>query len=241
MTWTPEKRPRTIGPVRTVFFDFGGTLVEPQPALDLWLRVTRGCGLDLRREALAAALTEADRELLPRYFDYKGRMPEFWALRDRLVLGRVGVPDPDGKIAAEIERRFKTGETYRVYPEAPEALESLRRRGYGLGIISNNTDDLLVMLDRLGLAKYFDHVTYSQEVRAEKPDPAVFRLALERAGCRPEEAVHVGDLYEADVVGARTVGLAPVLIDRHDRRPEADCLRIRNLLEVEGLLKGRNF
>ena len=241
MTRTPEDRRAAIGPVHTVFFDFGGTLVVTQPAIDLWLRVMRDRGLEVDRDALAGALVEADRRYRPLYYDYKGRMREFWAENNRLVLERLGVRDPDGTLATEIDRRFMTGETYHVYPEAREALEALRNRGYGLGIVSNNTDGLLVVLDRLDLARCVDHVTYSQEVRAEKPDPAVFRLALERARCAPAEAVHVGDIYEADVVGARAAGLTPVLIDRHDRRRDADCLRVRDLREVEGLLRGRNF
>ena len=241
MTRTPEDRRTAIDPVHTVFFDFGGTLVESQPPTDVWLRVMRGVGVDVNHDALAEAIAEADRRYHPLYYDYKGRMREFWLENNRLILERLGVRDPEDTLAKEIDARFMTGETYRVYPESHDALESLRRRGFGLGVLSNNTDGLLTILERLGLARCFDHVTYSQEARAEKPDPAVFRLALERAGCAPAEAVHVGDSYEADVVGARRVGLTPVLVDRGDRHREADCLRIRDLREVEGLLGGRNF
>jgi len=228
----------TAPAVRTVFFDFGGTLVEVQPAIELWLRVLEETGLRPSREDLVEALGRTDAELLPKVYGYKGRMPQFWAEYDARLLARLGVAD-DGTLAAEIERRFKTGETYRVFPGAHEVLESLHAQGYGLGIVSNNTDDLLVILRKLGLARHFDHVTYSQEVRADKPDPAVFRAALERAGCAAAQAVHVGDRYEADVVGARRAGITPILIDREDRQRDADCLRVRDLGGIEALLKGR--
>ena len=55
-------------------------------------------------------------------------------------------------------------------------------------------------------------------------------------GMAPREAVHVGDTYEDDVMGARSAGLRPILVDREDRHPEADCLRVRNLREVEALV-----
>ena len=224
--------------MRTVFFDFGGTLVEAQPAIDVWLRVLEETGMRPASEDLEEALARTDAEFVPRLYEYKGRMPRFWAEYNARLLSRLGAED-DGTLAAEIERNFKTGETYRVFPEAHEALEFLRAQGYGLGVVSNNTDDLLAILPKLGLDRHFDHVTYSQEAGAEKPDPMVFRLALRRAGCAAAEAVHVGDRYDADVVGARRAGIAPILLDREDRRRDADCPRVRDLRGIEALLEGR--
>jgi HAD superfamily hydrolase (TIGR01509 family) len=109
----------------------------------------------------------------------------------------------------------------------------LKGQGYGLGIISNNNDDLRKQLIMLELSGYFDSVTYSQEAGANKPDPTIFQLALKRAGCSPNEAVHVGDSYEKDVLGARRIGIMPILVDRDDHHSEADCLRIRDLREVD--------
>jgi len=70
-------------------------------------------------------------------------------------------------------------------------------------------------------------------VGADKPEPAIFLAALERAGVNAAEAVHVGDQYKLDVVGARGVGINPILIDRYDLYPEvSDCPRIRSLTEL---------
>ena len=81
----------------------------------------------------------------------------------------------------------------------------------------------------LDLVKYFDTITYSQEAGAEKPDPAPFRLALQRANRAPWECLHVGDSYEMDVVGARGVGIEPILIDRRMKYSGADCVTVRDL------------
>jgi len=79
-------------------------------------------------------------------------------------------------------------------------------------------------------------VTYSQEARAEKPNAAIYRLALKRAGCRPDDAVHVGDWYEGDVIGARGVGITAILIDRESKRPETDCVRITDLRQLKDVM-----
>jgi putative hydrolase of the HAD superfamily len=70
------------------------------------------------------------------------------------------------------------------------------------------------VLDRCGLAPLLDGVVSSAEAGALKPDPAIFALALDLAGCEPEEALHVGDTVEEDVEGARAAGVRALLVDR---------------------------
>jgi putative hydrolase of the HAD superfamily len=77
----------------------------------------------------------------------------------------------------------------------------------------------------------------SREVGANKPEPAIFLAALERAGVSAPEAVYVGDQYQTDVLGARGVGIKPILIDRFDLESEAsDCPRIHSLMELPAYL-----
>jgi FMN phosphatase YigB (HAD superfamily) len=86
---------------------------------------------------------------------------------------------------------------------------------------------------------YFDFLVASAGVRSEKPHPAIFRAALERAGTRPEETIHVGDSLTADVGGARASGIVPVLLDRRGRyTPDetAGATIIRSLEELPALL-----
>ncbi len=68
-----------------------------------------------------------------------------------------------------------------------------------------------------------DFVVDSGAVGVEKPDPAIFRIALERAGVSAAEAMHVGDLFPVDVVGARRAGLEPVLLDPLGRYADRGC------------------
>jgi putative hydrolase of the HAD superfamily len=80
-------------------------------------------------------------------------------------------------------------------------------------------------------------VVTSKEVGVDKPNPLIFQAALQRAVVDASEAVHVGDQYKMDVVGARGVGINPILIDRYNLYPEvSDCPRIRNLSELADYL-----
>ena len=102
-----------------------------------------------------------------------------------------------------------------------------------MGLLTNLTRDMLPLCRELGLESYLDFVVTSGEAGADKPQPAIFLAALERVGVNASEAVHVGDQYKLDVVGARGVGITPILIDRYDLYPEvSDCPRIRNLSEL---------
>ena len=88
------------------------------------------------------------------------------------------------------------------------------------------------MFARLGLTSTVDAVFDSCEEGVEKPDPRFFKVALERVGGRADTTVHVGDLFHVDVVGARAAGIEPVLLDVADLYPQADCTRVRSLLEL---------
>jgi len=74
-------------------------------------------------------------------------------------------------------------------------------------------------------------------VGAEKPNPAVFVLALRRAGCAAEDAVFVGNDVEADVGGARGVGIRPVWLNRQKLDLKPGCPTIESLEEPLPLLE----
>ena len=95
------------------------------------------------------------------------------------------------------------------------------------------------LVSQLGLAGLFDITVRSADVGAAKPDPAIFRAALSRAGVEPHEAVHVGDQISSDIQGARAVGIRPVLVDRDGNHPRyRECPRIDSLSELPCLLDG---
>jgi len=70
-----------------------------------------------------------------------------------------------------------------------------------------------------------------------KLDPAIFLLAIESVGVRPQEAIHVGDTCDSDVVESRLADLTPVLLDRNDLYGEVDCLKITGLGDLVELIR----
>ncbi len=100
------------------------------------------------------------------------------------------------------------------FPEAAAALAALRERGLTLVCVSNWDVSLSDVLERCGLAEHFDGFATSAQAGALKPDPAVFRLGLEIAGCSADRVLHVGDTVEEDVAGAQAAGIRALHIDR---------------------------
>ena len=125
-----------------------------------------------------------------------------------------------------------------LYEDVVPTLQHFRDEGFKLAIVSNWDTPLDPLTERLGIADYFDAIVASHDarVRSEKPDPHIFNYALAAVGVSAEEAVHVGDTYEADIVGARDVGIRPILIDRANTQTGRWKETIQSLTELPGLL-----
>jgi putative hydrolase of the HAD superfamily len=125
-----------------------------------------------------------------------------------------------------------------LYDDVIPTLQRLQDDGFKLAIVSNWDTPLDPLTERLGIAKYFDVITASHDVRVRsaKPDPHIFEYTLKAVGVSAEETVHVGDTYEADIVGAREVGIRPILIDREGSQAGIWHETIRSLAELPKLL-----
>ncbi len=100
--------------------------------------------------------------------------------------------------------------------DAREVLRTLRRDGARLGLVSNCSSDVRAMLEASGLLPYFDDVVLSAEVGLMKPDPRIFRLALDRLGAAG--GTYVGDGNDDELAGARRAGMKDVLLDLGEGR-----------------------
>jgi len=224
--------------LKTVFLDAGGVLVVPN-----WARVADTLGLHgvtTSATTLASAELHAKRQLDA---EFKGTLPaarpDGWAYFD-LVLRHAGVPHGAAVVAAYADLR-EYDARWNLWEHVPEgvtsALERLRGLGLTLVVVSNTNGTLKALLERIGLAPHVDLVVDSFEEGVEKPDPRLFRIALDKAGARAESTVHVGDLYYVDVVGARAAGLRAVLLDAAGLSPDCDCPRVRSLGELADRLR----
>jgi putative hydrolase of the HAD superfamily len=164
----------------------------------------------------------------------------------RSVLG--GLPAASGmgerariELAARLAPVLRAAPTERLWsapmPRIHEALEALRAQGLSLVVVSNSDGSVERGLAAVGLRPYFDAVIDSHHVGFEKPDPRIFQAALAQAGAHSERVLHVGDLYAADVVGARAAGLHALLLDPYGDWEGVDCERSRDVLELAGRLR----
>ena len=93
------------------------------------------------------------------------------------------------------------------------ALAAARARGVRVAVVSNSEGKLEGLLAELGVLASLDMVIDSGIVGVEKPDPRIFRIALDRFGVAPSRTLHLGDVYGTDVLGARAAGLRVALVD----------------------------
>ncbi len=222
--------------IRVVFFDVHDTLIycrltPPQ----IFVQLLEEVGRALLPSAVEA-LYPKPQQLEQLRAQAKGCEDEFWLSFNAQLLQELGIVDPNGRLARHLTEGFKDVRWWAVYPDVKPALRDLRGAGYRLGVIANARHLLQGRLGYLELMGYFQAITYSEEAGFEKPDPRIFQLALERMKCVPEEALHVGDRYLEDIQGARGAGLQAVLLDRNNSQPDAECKRIRSLVELRDLL-----
>lgn len=224
------------GVTGALLLDAHGTLLELQPPAPALQRVLRErCGIELTLEqaqrAIAAEVAYYRAHLHEGYDDaavdeLRGRCSQ--ALREALAGERV----LDALGADELTEVLLEALQFRPYPEVPEVLAELRRRGIATVVASNWDASLPRTLAKLGLRDQLDGVVTSAQCRVPKPNPEVFRAALGLVRASPEDAIHVGDSLEEDVTGARAAGIEPVLIGR-DGRPAPDGVRtVRSLREL---------
>lgn len=224
--------------MKAVLLDVLGTLVEleaPGPALRE--EIERRTGVDVGEERAAAAFAAEISYYLAHHMEGRD-MDAVDALRDRcageirrsLALGALDHATAREAMLAALR--------FRAFPDAEPLLRELKRRGVRLVAASNWDASLPEALERAGLARYLDGAVSSAVVGAAKPDPAVFRAALELAGCAPHEALHVGDSPEADVAGASAASVPVVLLDRHGGLPDPPppARKVGSLRDVPSLI-----
>jgi 2-haloalkanoic acid dehalogenase type II len=205
--------------IRAVFFDLGGTLLSniqiPLVNMPVLEEAARRLGVDGGLSGIIGAFIAASRQANARYVNrpfYLHR--ELFLDTARRLLDILGQEQSEefSEWLYRAQREVMIGQLV-LREDCFETLDALRSRGLLLAIVSNIDDDWLEpMMENLGLRSYFDHWISSEEARSCKPDPGIFRYALARVGCGPDEVIFVGDSRVHDIQGARAVGMRSVLI-----------------------------
>ena len=208
-------------PVKTLLFDFGGTLDADGVAWkERFHALYRAEGLNLDGEAFAPAFYAADDPLiggLPSTTDLSGTVHALTANLEGELARRVdanGSGDRGRRVASAFLSKAAS-----IFERNRPILKVLSAR-YRLGIVSNFYGNLEAVCDSAGLCSFFEVLVDSHCVGAEKPDPAIFRAALEGLGATPEETVLIGDSLRRDREGARRMGMRFIWIAPPDAQSE---------------------
>ncbi len=211
--------------IKAIFFDAAGTLIYlPRPVGEHYADVARRFGVAWDPAQVERAFRKAWANSPDRVSDHRPRLDDdkgWWrglvgdVLADVLTPSQRAEFDTEGYFEA-VYAHFAQPGVWSAYPEASEVLDTLRGREIALGVISNFDRRLYAVFDGLGLTRFFDHIVISSEVGADKPDPFIFRYALEKFGISPQDALHVGDDPKRDG-GAEAVGLRVFHLERPAR------------------------
>jgi putative hydrolase of the HAD superfamily len=201
--------------IEAVLLDVGGVFVMPDH--DLIGRIALDHGGRASSDAMVQGhylgVAAAER---PGHF--------VWDEYRRTLLHALGVSearvaDASGALGAAMARPAHAVWTTRL-PGALEGLAQLAGTATALAVVSNSDGTVETLLSDLGLCQVgpgpgvvMQTIVDSGAVHVEKPDPAIFELALRRLGRGPDHCVHVGDTLWADVDGARRAGVRPLHLD----------------------------
>ncbi len=176
---------KAISPeIQWLFFDIGSTLVDESACYEKRYReTTDGTGIS--------------------YQTFKDKVIQLAATSDN--------PYKQAVAFFGLHKTEWHKELEQPYPFTEGVLQTLSER-YHLGIIANQSAGSAQRLADWGIGRYFDLVLASAEAGVEKPNPAIFEMALRRAGCLPENAVMVGDRLDNDILPAKQLGMKTVWV-----------------------------
>ncbi|WP_414542373.1 HAD-IA family hydrolase [Nostoc sp. CCY0012] len=212
---------------KVIFLDAVGTLFGVKGSVgEVYSQIARDFEVEVSAEILNTTFLESFKAAPPPVFldaephDIPQREFDWWRIIALNTFKSAGVlkefSDFPG-FFSELYIHFGTPEPWFIYPDVLASLENWRRWGIELGILSNFDSRIYSVLQGLGLSSYFSSVTISTQVRAAKPDPQIFTVALEKHNCPPEAAWHIGDSILEDYQGAKSAGLRGIWINREKK------------------------
>jgi FMN phosphatase YigB (HAD superfamily) len=211
--------PTLVRDVDLLCLDAGNTVIFLDHAR--LARIAVAEGFDVSAEALVRCEGEAKR------LQEDGGMEDFdwthraapggagWGRMVGTILRRAGVPA--AALPALVSKVWVEHVAFNLWSLVPDgfgaAMDRIRALGVRTAIVSNSEGMLDVLFDRLGVTEHIDVLVDSGKVGVEKPDPRIFQLALDGAHATKERALHLGDSFPTDVLGARAAGIRVALID----------------------------
>ena len=236
--------------IRVVFFDLGNTLIyEKDPWTPFYERADKALLDTLHNAGLQAnqQMYRGFRGLLDLYYHRRGsdtKEETTLVLLKQLLEEQGNHQISDTVLHAALQAMYSaTQENWHVEEDAIPTLKALKENGFCIGVITNSSDDenTQMLMDKAGIRPYLDWSISSAAFGKRKPHPTIFDVGLQHFGISAQEAVMIGDTFDADIVGAEQVGMFSVWLTRRVRktvprfniRPDAV---ISTLSEIPALL-----
>ena len=216
----------SLSQITIIFFDAAGTLFHVKGSVgEIYARLAHEHSKDVTVQDLEAGFRRCFANAPPMAFPNAAaeHIPQlekqWWHDLVHLVFALLG---PFPRFTAYFDALydfFAQADAWQLYPETTETLTALQGRGFRLGVISNFDSRLFGLLDGLGIKHFFDPIVISTQAGSAKPEVEIFLQALSVDDFAPHQALHIGDSFDMDIVGAKAAGLTPVHVDRMSGRP----------------------
>ena len=229
---------------QVILFDVYGTLAGFDPPREqIQQRAAAKFGLVLDRDGLDRGYSEADHFMAEQNASAPVRLmsPQdsalFFARYEQIVLSGAG-HEVDLQLAGNIWDKVRSQEYgWALFDDVVPGFAALRSAGFRIAALSNMPNSEEEMCDMLGLTGQVEFAVTSGDTGVEKPDPRIFRVALERAGVGAADTMMVGDSISSDLRAAEAVGIKAVLMDRFCNHPDhAEHPRVTDVFGVLELL-----
>jgi len=238
---------------KAIFFDFGGTLMcaesDNVAHLHMMKEVIQKYNLSASPEDM---VIKYNSYLFTKEMTLRDADPEensFTPLREstkkafRGVLGEYNIQPSKEDFQWFSKLFFENHKKYiKLFPETLLILRELKKTNLHVGIISDIDNDFQDFQFKVfGISEIFDSITTSEEVQSYKPEPKIFQVALNKAGCQGEESIIIGDSYKKDIVGGKNMGMTAIWINKFSGdnadKDKADFV-VKHLKEVSPILDG---
>ncbi|XP_040059207.1 haloacid dehalogenase-like hydrolase domain-containing protein 3 isoform X1 [Gasterosteus aculeatus] len=233
--------------LRWVLWDVKDTLLKVRASVgEQYCKEAERVGLNISPVEVEAAFRQAYRHHSSRYPNYgvsqglDGR--SWWVAVVRDTFSQCTVQDPAllNAMAHNLYQNFCKAENWEVFPDSKKTLETCSSLGLELGVVSNFDSRLEEILHVCGLRSHFKFLITSEEAGIAKPNPAIFKQALQKCGVLAANVAHVGDHYVNDYLASKSVGIHGLLLDRCNQHNTASVPaehRLRSLEELPSLLQ----
>lgn len=231
--------------IQMVFFDAAGTLFDVRSSVgDSYARFAAQYDKGVDAEAVQREFVAQFGRQPPLAFAPElGRAErlqceqDWWRNLVRDVFARFGEFPRFEEYFLEIFEYFRRAEAWKLFDDVLPTLTTLKARGLRLGLLSNFDTRLYDVLESLRLRAFFDAVYVSTEVGAAKPEAEIFQIALTQHHLVPAQAMHIGDRWQEDVLGATAAGLQAVWLNRHRAAlPDKIASQVFDLRQILELL-----